>query len=318
MSHAISDGRIEGFSTVSLHSETDDLTASFAPAVGMVGCSVRHRGGELLGLRKGLKAYAETGSSMGIPILHPWANRLSAPGVRAGGEWHPFDPDSPLVRRDGNGLPIHGLLIAHPGWQIVSRQADAAGARLVARFDFATHPELLAIFPFPHELVQEARLCANALTIRATLRSTGDVAIPVSFGYHPYFTLPGVPRGEYLVHLPVQRRMLLDERGLPTGDTCEAAFRSGPLGERTFDDLYDTLDSPAVFSLSGGGRRISVSFDEGYPVAQVFAPAGQDFICFEPMTAPTDALVRSEVALPVVPPGGEFAAAFTIRVEDTD
>ncbi len=317
MSYTVSDGRIEGFPTVSLCSEADDVVASFAPAVGMVGCSLRHRGAELLGMRKGLKVYAETGSSMGIPILHPWANRLSEPGVRIGGEWRPFDAHSPLVRRDPNGLPIHGLLIAHPGWQIVSREADAGGARLVARFDFAAHPELLAIFPFPHELVQEGRLSGSALTIRTTLRSTGDVAVPVSFGYHPYFTLPGVPRGDYLVHLPVQRRVILDGHGLPTGDTSAAAFRSGPLGEHVLDDLYDALDSPAVFSLTGGGRRISVSFDEGYPVAQVFAPDGQDFICFEPMTAPTDALVTSQSALPVVPPGGEFTAAFTIRVEDT-
>ena len=46
------------------------------PDVGMVGRSLRHRGEEMLGQRGGLEAYAARGSSFGLPLLHPWANRL--------------------------------------------------------------------------------------------------------------------------------------------------------------------------------------------------------------------------------------------------
>ena len=55
---------------------------------------------------------------------------------------------------------------------------------------------------------------------------------------------------------------------------------------------------------------------QGYPVAQVFAPPGPDdeYVCFEPMTAPVDAL-SDGVGLPSVPPGGSFRAEFTIRVD---
>ncbi len=48
----------------------------------------------------------------------------------------------------------------------------------------------------------------------------------------------------------------------------------------------------AVFAVSGGGRRLEVHFEHGYPAAQIFAPAAEDVVCFEPMTAPTDALRR--------------------------
>ena len=36
---------------------------------------------------------------------------------------------------------------------------------------------------------------------------------------------------------------------------------------------------------------MTVAFDAGYPCAQIYAPAGEPVICFEPMTAPTNALV---------------------------
>ena len=53
------------------------MAANFAPSLGMVCCSLVHGGEELLELRGGLDAYAERGSTMGIPLLHPWANRLA-------------------------------------------------------------------------------------------------------------------------------------------------------------------------------------------------------------------------------------------------
>ena len=65
---------------------------------------------------------------------------------------------------------------------------------------------------------------------------------------------------------------------------------AGPLGSRTFDDEFAAPDAGHSFSTEGGGGSRS-SFDEGYPYAQVYAPDDDDVIAFEPMTAPTNALV---------------------------
>ena len=90
-------------------------------------------------------------------------------------------------------------------------------------------------------------------------------------------------------------------------------LEAGPLGEQTFDDLFPDIVPGATFALEGGGRRVEVVFDEGYPVAQVFAPGGKDFICFEPMTAPTNALGSGD-GLRQVSPGARFSARFSIHV----
>ena len=71
----------------------------------------------------------------------------------------------------------------------------------------------------------------------------------------------------------------------------------------------------ARFSVTGGGRRATVELTSGYDYAQVFAPSDQPVICFEPMTAPVDAL-RSHDGLSSVPPGATARATFTLRVED--
>jgi aldose 1-epimerase len=42
-------------------------------------------------------------------------------------------------------------------------------------------------------------------------------------------------------------------------------------------------------------------------------PPDQDFICFEPMTAPTNALVNGE-GLALVAPGERYRAAFRVSI----
>jgi len=66
--------------------------------------------------------------------------------------------------------------------------------------------------------------------------------------------------------------------------------------------------------LAGGGRRIELAFLEGFPYAQVFAPAADDVVAFEPMTAPTNALVDGGPSLPLLAPGDRYRAAFAVTV----
>ena len=153
-----------------------------------------------------------------------------------------------------------------------------------------------------------------ALTIRTTLTATAAVPVPVAFGYHPYLVLPGVPRPEWEVELPVDARLLLDENLIPTGEEEPPGFRRGALEDRSLDDAYTMPESPRPFTVAGGGRTLGVEFLEGYTHAQVFAPAGKDLICFEPMTAPGNAL-RSHEGLRLAPPGEPFTAAFRITVD---
>ena len=297
----------EGFDTITL--SAGSLTAEFAPTLGMAGVSLRHEGEELLDRQAGLRAYARTGAVMGVPLLYPWANRLSAHDYTLDGQAFALPPGPPLVHCEEHGLPIHGLLHASPHWRTISHDPT----RVRAQLDFGAHADLLDAFPFPHVLELEAVLSPGALTVATSVRPTARTAVPIAFGFHPYLRLPGVPRAQWEVAFPPRRHLVLDERGIPTGAGERRAASRFRLADRTFDDGYDHLAPYAVFSATGGGRTVGVELESGYPAAQVFAPAGKDFICFEPMTAPTNAL-RSGVGLRRLEPGDAFTGVFSITV----
>jgi galactose mutarotase-like enzyme len=274
------------YGELTLTDAVGELEATFLTSLGMVVSSLRHRGVELLAGRGGPQAYALKGSTFGIPLLHPWANRLSGWEYTVGGIQVKLDPASAVIHRDAaTGLPSHGLLAASRDWRVL----DHDRATVLAELDFGARPELIAAFPFPHRL---------------------------SYGFHPYISLPDAPRTDWELELTVRRHALLSDRGIPTGESVEleAGALDGPLGDRAFDDSFDELTGePPTLAVADGRRRVAVSFDAGFAVAQVYSPGGSDFICLEPMTAPVDAL-RSGRGLRLASPGEQFTAAFTTSV----
>lgn len=296
------------FEPVTLRDPSSALTATFVPAAGMIGTSLADGDDEFLGQRRGLEAYVSAGKTMGIPILYPWANRLGASEYESDGTVVTLTPGQGGVRADDNGLPIHGVLAAYPGWEVTARTENT----LTATVDFGAKPELLAAFPFPHVLRQSVTIADRRLAIETTVTPTASAAVPLCFGYHPYFTIPGVPRDEWRLSTPAMRHLPVDSRGIPTGEHDEWDARDEPLASITYDDGFDNVPDGAVFTLEGGDRRIVVRFETGYPAAQLFAPGTDDLIAIEPMAAPTDSLRSGGYRSAV--PGESETLRFSVRV----
>ena len=289
-----------------------DLRATFVPAAGMIGSSLRHRGDELLIQRGGLDAWRGTGKSFGVPLLHPWANRLRDWRYAAAGRAVTIDQSRGVVRPDDNGLPIHGALASAEDWDVVDAGADGDAAWLTASLDYGRRDDRLAAFPFPHRLDLEIRLSGDALAITTTVEATGEDQVPIAFGWHPWFFLPGAPREEWELELPERTEILLDDRNLPTGEQREAPAERAPLRDRVLD-AHSAVAEDARFAVAGGGREIAVDWTGGYRYAQVFAPDTMEVACLEPMMAPIAALSTGE-GLELAQPGQRVSGSFRIRV----
>jgi aldose 1-epimerase len=275
----------------------------------MLGASFRHHGEEILRRVDDLGVAAEKGSTAGIPLLHPWANRLAGFQYRAAGRRVELDRSSPLLHLDEQGLPMHGVPWSRLAWDVIKAGSEC----LVARLDWS-RSDLLAIFPFRHRLEMTVTLASNCLTLETTLIAAADSHVPVTFGFHPYVGLSNLPRAEWQLQLPALRQFVFDKAGIPTGEVEAFGPFDARLDDRHFDQGFAVLEESAAFSLTGADRRITVEFLRGYRYIQIFAPKGKDLVALEPMTAPTNALVSGR-GLTLVEPGGQFQSVFRLRVD---
>ncbi len=237
---------VEGLETIELRAPGEDgLTAAFAPGANLVLHSLTQGGRELLATNDGLRAYRERGATMGIPLLHPWANRLEVDL-----------PENPrLVDRDHNGLPIHGALPGLLRWEVLGATADDDRACLRAQLLWDPAHEAFPIFPFPHRLEYDALLSERSIEITVTLTPTGEAAVPVSFGFHPYLRIPGGSRASAQVTLPVRQQLLHDSSMIPTGESVSFEPGTRSLGDTVWDDGFADLVPPGASWSATRNRR---------------------------------------------------------------
>ena len=298
------------------------IEVAIAPSIGNMAYEINVGGRNILWFPYESPAELEQRPALcGVPFLAPWANRIDGESYRVNGRSYTLQPDVGNLRRDANHKPIHGLLNFSPLWQVVAMEADDHAAYVSSRIEFWRHPTLMAQFPFAHNVTMTYRLAGGALEVETTLENLSAEPLPIAVGYHPYFRLQNTPRDEWRVHIAARDRMLLDNQLIPTGQTVPNPFADPhTLRNGQLDDVFTTLirdpDGRARFHVNGNDERITVTYGPKFDVAVVFAPEGRDFICFEPMSAPTNGfnLARN---LQSVAPGETWAESFWIEANLT-
>jgi aldose 1-epimerase len=200
----------------------------------------------------------------------------------------------------------------------VEASADAKSAHVTSRLEFWRYPELMAQFPFAHTIEMTYRLSNARLQVETSIHNLSAEAMPVSIGYHPYFNLHDAPRDQWTVHIGAREHLLLSDKLLATGeskpmDLPDEFTLAGRVIDDGFYDLARDGSGLAHFSVQGKQEKIQVTFGPKYPVNVTYAPAGKDFICFEPMAAMTNAL-NSGHALQILQAGAEWRESFWIQV----
>lgn len=265
------------------------MEVSICPSVGNIAYDLRVNGKPILKSPPSLGEWKQRPSQNGIPFLGPWANRLDGDAYWANGKRYLLNPDVVEIRRDPNGLPIHGLLLFTSAWQVMALDADEHGAQVTSRLEFWKHPEWMAQFPFAHTVTMTHRLYGGILEVRTALENHSVDPMPLVIGFHPWYQIPETPRDRWKVHLPVREHFVLSPKLTPTGESKPIDFPDPtPLSGRQFDDVFGGVDSSAEFALEADGRKVSVRFGPKFPVAIVYAPHTPEVVCFEPMTGLTN------------------------------
>ena len=321
MRYRASESSQDGFDTVELADNQASLSAVIVPPLGNNTIALQLNGLNFIWRpNRTLGDLLESRSLFGIPFLAPWANRLSESSYWVDGCCYKLNPTIGNLRFDHHGQPIHGLLLFEH-WKVCDLKATDNGAEAVSKLNFTSYPKLMAQFPFAHSL--EMRHLLEDGRLRVSLRIASECAgrMPVSIGFHPYYTIPNTHRDSWRLTLAARTHFELNRNQIPTGSTTPLEQSSVDVKTVDLDDVYSDLerngDGEARFELRSHDASLEFGFGPQYKVAVVYAPQARDFVCLEPMAAITDALNLSRngagVELQTIEPGGSWQEEFWVQ-----
>jgi len=308
--------------TVRLTDTRRDVVVSIAPSRGNVAFDMRVKGQAVLHFPVASLDDPRAGR-FGIPFLGPWANRLDEQAFYANGRRYAFDMELGNVT---GAIPIHGFL-ANAEWKVIEARADGESAWVTSRLEFFRNPAWMKQFPFAHTLDITHRLHDGALEVHTRIENLGLEPMPVSIGFHPYFSLTDSPRDEWTIGVGARTQWLLAENKVPTGETrpIERLFpdpRAAALKDYRLDDVFTDLvrdaQGRAVMSMKGRSQRLDVELGPNYRAVVIFAPGpDRPFVCFEPMAGITNAMNAAHKGLykelQTIPAGGTWEESFWVR-----
>jgi aldose 1-epimerase len=248
-------------------------------------------------------------------VLAPWPNRL------AGGRYTIDGINAQAALDDPErACAIHGLVRWLP-WQMTSR------AQNVVVLGCTLHPQ--PGYPWRLDISIEYRLGRSGLTVSTEVTNRDQHAAPFGLGFHPYLSVGTSSVDVALLRLPARRRLLSDDRGLPTGETVVTGtdfdFRDrrviGPTRlDTAFGDFDRDGDGRARIELDDArGRGATVWMDDQFHYVMAYTadtvePASRrrTSVAIEPMTCPPNAL-RSGADLIRLEPGRSWRAAWGIE-----
>lgn len=211
-----------------------------------------------------------------------------------------------------NGIAIHGVLY-DASFQVMETLASNDHAEVELRYTYrADDPG----YPFAYDCLIKYKLEAgNSLTVSTLVHNHDKISIPVSDGWHPYFTFGGKVN-DLTLKVATDAVLEYDDAVIPTGNTLPiTGFREGfPIGDQFFDNGYvlDTNATQPKAVLADPTQGISLEFhpDAHYPYLQVYTPPHRNSIAIENLSSAPDAFNNG---MGLVKLGPDESRIFTVK-----
>ena len=247
-------------------------------------------------------------ASCGCFPLVPWSNRIRDGRLHVEGE---------AVDLEATELPAGHAIHGHGLRRIWEAESDGR----IARMHYA-HEAGTGGWPWPYRAAQVVELDDDGMTVTLSVLNTGEGAMPVGLGLHPYFPQTEGTR----LTLPVATAWPPTEAdkfpvagGQPVPEALDRRDEGPvPLG---LDQGFGGWEKTARIAWPELGLALTMTGDGPLDHVIVYTPTHRDYFCVEPVTHAIDAANLAEVhgvsdtGHAILPAGGEFSVSLRFTVE---
>lgn len=232
-------------------------------------------------------------SLLSYPSTHlfPWGNRVKS------GQYE-FEGTSYQLPLNEVGLQnaLHGFVYTSPFKVYEATESDTEA---ILTLEYLYKGGYVG-YPFPFQLLIKHTLNAKGLTLSYTINNIGAGNLPVSLGWHPYFSIEGETKNDWTVSFPSTHQYLLDDQMCPVDRTPKHYSEGFNLNGQILDAVFAVEKQEIVeVILQSNKQDLSIKVwqqagEQQFNYSVVYTPPSGDRIAIEPMTAPTNALNSKE------------------------
>jgi aldose 1-epimerase len=285
MAFSISVNKNEAFPVITLKNDAEDSAIEvYAFGALLNSFTIKGSGNIIDGFNSPQDAMDNITKGFKSAKLSPFVCRL------AGGQYN-FNGQLYKIRKFYLGdEAIHGLLYDAP-FEIVNSGTSSEQAFVTLMYKYEKRNEG---FPFSYSCAVTYLLDVNnRLHVNTVIKNNGDTDMPVSDGWHPYFTLGGKV-DDLLFSMNTTQLVEFDNRLLPTGNTVEyKKFQQAEILGKTFLDncfvLNGDSDAACILSNPATGLELRIWPGPEYRYLQVYTPEHRNSIAIENLSAVPDA-----------------------------
>lgn len=241
-------------------------------------------------------------------ILFPFPNRLRDGHYSWEGQQYSFPINNAATQN-----AIHGF-VRDEAFEVDKVELTRSHAAILCSLRYEGG---LASYPFPFFLELTFVLKADSLALKVKCLNLHRQAIPVGFGWHPYFRLTA-RADDHRMQLPPAQKIEIDDRMIPTGARTDyAGFASKKrVGDTFLDNCFAATRAGAYkLTLQHGDTTLQVSAkSQECPFFQVFTPPHRESIALEPMSCNVDAFHNGD-GLVRLEPGKTWITSMKVAVK---
>ena len=196
---------------------------------------------------------------------------------------------------------IHGI-VYDAEYQVQAKYADQDSASVELYY---AYPGYEKGYPFPYLIQILWKLeKGNKLSVTTTITNASPAAIPISDGWHPYFTL-GDTVNNYSLQFDSHQQIEFDTELIPTGKLIsDERFTKGKIMNDIFLDncylLDKTIDAPKC-TLSNKNLTLIIEPSASYPYLQLYTPDDRQKIAIENLSSAPDSF-NNKMGLQILEP----------------
>lgn len=233
-------------------------------------------------------------------IMFPFANRIKNGAYTFNKTHYQLHKNN-----EAENNALHGL-VYNKGFKIVGHSQGNDSVSVKLEYE---ENELPMGFPFTYNIQLEYAFTKKIMSLKVSVKNTGEASFPFTLGWHPYFLSDNLYHSS--LEFSSNKKLVLGERNITTGVETIEAIKTFNIEDKKLDDCWVLNKNSVKFKTPKYQFLLESSEENNF--LQVYTPPKKNAIAIEPTTGVSDSF-NNKIGLKELKPNNSYYIEWRLKM----